>query len=124
MESCSVVLGPLKLLCAAAPEASAAAAPGGASVATLGLLALLLLSPVLYLTLNTLLPTLLGTQAHHAGTPSHPESKAAPLGLSLNPSPSPSPCLSLTGPQEEVRRELGSRHRLEQRHWQGARAPA
>ena len=78
MESCSVVLGPLKLLCAAAPEASDATAPSGASVATLGLLALLLLSPILYLTLNTLLPTLLGTQAHHAGAPSHPESKAPP----------------------------------------------
>ena len=70
MESCSLVLVPLKLLCAAAPEASAATAPGGASVATPGLLALLLLSPLLYLTLNTLLPTLLGTQAHRAGTPS------------------------------------------------------
>ena len=61
MESCSLVLGPLKLLCAAAPEASSAP-PAGASAATLGLLALLLLSPLLYLTLNTVLPTLLGTQ--------------------------------------------------------------
>ena len=67
MESCSLVLGPLKLLCAAAPEASvappaSAAPPAGASAATLGLLALLLLSPLLYLTLNTVLPVLLGTQ--------------------------------------------------------------
>lgn len=61
MESCSLVLGPLKLLCAAAPEASSAP-PAGASAATLGLLALLLLSPLLYLTLNTVLPTILGTQ--------------------------------------------------------------
>ena len=52
MESCSVVLGPLKLLCAAAPGASAAAAPGGASVATHALLALLLLIPVLRVTLS------------------------------------------------------------------------
>ena len=72
MESCSLVLGPLKLLCAAATEASAAAAPGGASTATLGLLgvalvfataALLLLSPVLYLKLP---PTMLGPQARAA----------------------------------------------------------
>jgi len=66
MASCSLVLGPLKLLCAAAPEASvapaASAAPAGASAATLGLLALLLLSPLLYLALNTVLPALLGTQ--------------------------------------------------------------
>ena len=61
MESCSLVVGPLKLLCAAAPPASAAP-PAGASAATLGLLALLLLSPLLYLTLNTVLPVLLGTQ--------------------------------------------------------------
>ena len=61
MESCSLVLGPLKLLCAAAPEASAAPS-AGASAATLGLLALLLLSPLLYLTLNTVVPALLGTQ--------------------------------------------------------------
>uniref|UniRef100_A0A7S0DZ59 Uncharacterized protein n=1 Tax=Phaeocystis antarctica TaxID=33657 RepID=A0A7S0DZ59_9EUKA len=52
MESCSLVLGPLKLLCAAAPEASAATAPGGASVATHALLALLLLIPVLCVTLS------------------------------------------------------------------------
>ena len=67
MASCSLVLGPLKLLCAAAPEASvapaaSAAPPAGASAATLGLLALLLLSPLLYLALNTVLPALLGTQ--------------------------------------------------------------
>ena len=47
-----MVLGPLKLLCAAAPEASAATAPGGASVATHALLALLLLIPVLRVTLS------------------------------------------------------------------------
>ena len=67
MASCSLVLGPLTLLCAAAPEASvaspaSAAPPAGASAATLGLLALLLLSPLLYLALNTALPALLGTQ--------------------------------------------------------------
>ena len=62
MESCSVVLGPLKLLCAAAAPEASGAPPNGAAVVTLAVLALLLLSPVLYISLNTLLPALLGTQ--------------------------------------------------------------
>ena len=63
MESCGLVLGPLKFFCdeAAVPEASAAS-PGGGCTITLAVLALLLLSPALYLALNTLLPTLLGSQ--------------------------------------------------------------
>ena len=83
----AIVLGPLQLLCAAATEASAAAAPGGASTATLGLLgvalvfataALLLLSPVLYLKLP---PTMLGPQARAA--------ERLILSLRLPPMPQP-----------------------------------
>ena len=68
MTTCALQLGPLKLFCEAAAAAAAAAAPDapvpaqGGCVVTMIVLAVLLLSPVMYLVLNTLVPTLLGSQ--------------------------------------------------------------